>query len=77
MSLLEQGFRFYSSPDRKEARWIHPADKAHFHPNWVDVTDLTQDELLAFFTHQQLPHGPAECRAVQLDIFNDSKESAA
>ena len=24
-----------------------------------------------------LPHGPTECRAAQLDIFNDSKESAA
>lgn len=55
MSLLEQGYRFYSSPDRLEARWFHPAVRAHSYPDWIDVTDYSSDELLAFFTFQPMP----------------------
>jgi hypothetical protein len=76
MTLLDQGFRFYSNPERNEARWIHPAEKDHFHPDWIDVTDLSSDDLLAFFTRKPLPHGKGECAKAQLDIFSDSKESA-
>lgn len=31
----------------------------------------------AMIERQRLPHGPDECQAAQLDIFNDSKDSAA
>ncbi|MCJ1887387.1 hypothetical protein LNN38_21175 [Pseudomonas sp. LA21] len=77
MSLLEEGFRFYSRPDRQEARWIHPTVKAHLQPDWIDVTDLGSEALVEFFTSKPLPHGQAECAKAQLDIFNDTKEPAA
>lgn len=64
MHLLDQGFRFYSSPDRNEARWIHPAVQAHFHANWIDVTDMSQDELLAFFTQM-----PSAALGEQMALF--------
>jgi len=77
MSLRDQGFRFCLSPDNQKARWLHPTEKALVHPDWLDVTDMPAEELAALITGNPLPHGPAECMAAQLDIFNDSKESAA
>lgn len=77
MSLLHKGFRFYASPERNKAHWLLPHDQAHFHPDWIDVTDLTSEELLAFLLFKPLPHGKRACEAAQLDIFNDTKEPAA
>lgn len=71
-TLRDQGYRFCLRPDRQEARWLHPADKAQFHPDWIDVTDWEDSRLLAFITGKPLPHGRDECTAAQLDIFNDS-----
>lgn len=72
MSLQDQGFRFCLSPDKQQARWLHPNEKAQLHPDWIDVTDLSADALAALITPKPLPHGTAECDAAQLDIFNDS-----
>ena len=77
MSLRDQGFRFCLSPDNQQARWLHPTEKAKVPPDWLDVTDMPAEEFAALITGNPLPHGPAECMAAQLDIFNDSKESAA
>lgn len=79
MGLIEQGHRYYSRPDRKEAEWMHPVEKRHLRPDWIDVTGLTADELVAFFLFQDKPppHGRTACAAAQLDIFNDTKEPAA
>ena len=35
MNLRDQGHRFCLSPDKKEARWLHPNIKAHLYPDWV------------------------------------------
>lgn len=48
MSLQDQGFRFCISPDKKEGRWIHPAERKAFHSDWTDVTDWPDGQLLAF-----------------------------
>ena len=72
MSLRDQGFRFCLSPDKQQARWLHPTEKAQRHPDWIDATDMSADELEAFITGKPLPHGPAECEAAQLALFNDS-----
>ena len=71
MSLRDQGHRFCISPDRQEGRWLHPTEKAHLHPDWTDVTDWDSERLADYLTAKLLPHGPAECQAAQLDIFND------
>lgn len=76
MSLRDQGHRFCLSPEKKEARWLHPNIKAHLHPDWIDVTEISADELESLITGKPLPHGPAECEAAQLDIFNDSGTAA-
>jgi len=48
MTLQEQGFRFYASPDRNKYRWIHPDEKAAHYEDWIDCTDMSDDELAAF-----------------------------
>lgn len=47
MSLRSQGHRFCLSPDRKQARWLHPAEMKSTHSDWLDVTDTPTDELVA------------------------------
>ena len=46
MSLRDQGYRFYASPNKRSAKWIHPAQKAvdAAYSGWVDVTDWPDDE---------------------------------
>jgi hypothetical protein len=77
MNLRDQGHRFCISPDLQEARWLHQSEITHRHPDWTDVTDWEDARLVAFLTAKPLPIGLAQCQAAQLDIFNDSKESAA
>lgn len=77
MSLRDQGHRFCISPDRQDARWLHPSEITHRHPDWTDVTDWESERLVEFLTNKPLPCGTAECAKAQLDIFNDSKELAA
>ena len=48
MSLQEQGCRYYISPSKDAARWMPPAVKAKFQPDWIDVTDWTDDEVDAW-----------------------------
>ncbi|WP_036997136.1 hypothetical protein [Metapseudomonas resinovorans] len=72
MSLRDQGHRFCASPDRKEARWLHPNIWKQMYPDWIDVTDFSDDEFVEFFTHKPLPHGQAQCVKAQLDIFEGS-----
>ena len=72
MSLRDQGHRFCLPPEKKEARWLHPNIKAHLHPDWIDVTDMDAEALAEFITGKPLPHGPAECEAAQLALFNES-----
>lgn len=45
MSLREQGYRFYASPNKQSAKWVHPAQKAidGAYSGWVDVTDWPDD----------------------------------
>ena len=48
MSLRDQGFKFCISPDKKQGRWLHPAERKHLYSDWTDVTEWPSDELLAF-----------------------------
>jgi len=48
MSLRDSGLRFYASPDGSDARWMHPFLKDGHYPDWVDLTDMTDDEVVAF-----------------------------
>lgn len=48
MSLRDAGLRFYASPDGSDARWMHPLLKDGHYPDWVDLTDMTDDEVVAF-----------------------------
>lgn len=47
MTLADQGFRYYASPDRTQYRWIHPATVS-LYPDWIDTTDMGDGEFLAF-----------------------------
>jgi hypothetical protein len=40
--------RFYCSPVGVECRWMAPAYKDRTRPEWVDMTDVSMDELAAF-----------------------------
>lgn len=59
MSLRDAGLRFCLSPDRKDARWLHPTELQITHRDWRDVTDLPTDELVALIQRdeqqQELP----------------------
>lgn len=69
MGLREEGFRFYLSPDRKEASWLHPLIRKELYPDWKDVTNMPTRELIDFIKFgEHLPHGPAECAAVQQEL---------
>lgn len=46
MTLRDEGFRFCLSPDRQQARWPHPTELQITHRDWLDVTDLPDDELV-------------------------------
>jgi hypothetical protein len=67
MTLRDQGFRYCLSPDRTHSRWLSPAEMKVTHSDWMDVTDTPTDELVALICWQDkpLPHGEAECLAVQ------------
>lgn len=54
--------RFYCSPVGVECRWMEPLYKEHTRPDWVDMTDVTDDELTEFLmaNHQ---------REAQADLF--------
>lgn len=49
MTLPEQGFRFCGNAATKQGKWIHPAEM-RFHAEWVDLTDVSDDDLAAFFS---------------------------
>lgn len=59
MSLRDQGHRFCLSPDRQQARWLHPTELQATHRDWLDVTDMPTDELVALIQRdeqqQELP----------------------
>ena len=59
MSLRDQRHRFCLSPDRQQARWLHPAELQVTHRDWLDVTDTPTDELVALIQRderqQELP----------------------
>jgi len=67
MTLRYQGFRYCLSPDRTHSRWLHPNELKATHSDWMDVTDTPTNELVALICWQDkpLPHGEAECLAVQ------------
>jgi hypothetical protein len=49
MTLPEQGYRYLITLDRQRYGWTHPAEvQEKFANGWVDVTDLTDEELDAF-----------------------------
>lgn len=48
LTLRDQGFGFYASPSRQQYRWMHPTDKAMFYGDWIDCTDMNDDEFAAF-----------------------------
>lgn len=48
MSLRDQGFKFCISPDKKQGRWLHPAEFKHMHPDWTDVTEWPSEQLVAY-----------------------------
>ncbi len=50
MNLRDQGFAFCISPDKKQGRWLHPAEHQQIHPDWVDVTDWPAAKLIDFLT---------------------------
>lgn len=52
MSLLDQGFRFCISQDKKEGSWLHPAERKAYHPDWTDVTDWPSEQLVAYLTSE-------------------------
>lgn len=52
MSLKDQGFRFCISPDKKEGRWIHPAERKAYHSDWTDVTDWPSEKLVEYLMPQ-------------------------
>lgn len=47
-SLRAEGFRYCASPDRTHFRWIHPAERVAFFADWIDCTDMDDDEFLSF-----------------------------
>lgn len=53
MTLREKGFRFCISPDRTQARWLHPTELQITHRDWRDVTDLPTDELVALIQRDE------------------------
>ena len=48
MSSTNQTLRFYISPDKQKARWMNPAERNALNPDWVDVTDWPDDDLVAY-----------------------------
>ena len=48
MSLRDQGFKFCISPDKKQGRWLHPAEFRQLHSSWVDVTEWPTEQLVAY-----------------------------
>lgn len=48
MSLKDQGYTFCISPNRKEGRWIHPAEFNHSYSDWTDVTEWSDEKLVAY-----------------------------
>lgn len=49
LTLPEQGYRFLITIDRQRFGWTHPAEVSTMLANgWVDVTDLTDEEMTAF-----------------------------
>ncbi|MGN8259477.1 hypothetical protein ACLEJW_09105 [Pseudomonas sp. SMSB3] len=48
MHLKDQGFKFCISPDKQRGRWLHPTEYRVLHPDWTDVTEWPDEQLLAF-----------------------------
>ncbi len=48
MTLKEQGFKFCVRPDKQRGSWLSAAEIKHSHQDWIDVTDLTNDQLVAY-----------------------------
>jgi hypothetical protein len=48
-TLPQQGYRYLITEDCQRYGWIHPAEvPERLTSGWVDVTDLTDDELVEF-----------------------------
>lgn len=48
-TLPQQGYRYLITEDRQRYGWVHPAEVPEGLTNgWVDVTDLSDDELVEF-----------------------------
>lgn len=52
MCLKDQGLKFCISPDRQRGRWLHPAEIAHEHQDWLDVTEWSDEKLAAYLMPQ-------------------------
>jgi len=49
MTLSGQGYRYLITLDRQRYGWTHPAEVPEMLANgWVDVTDLSDEELVEF-----------------------------
>lgn len=48
MSLLDQGMRYYISPDKTQSRWLHPVEQAALYVGWLDVSDWPCDKLVSY-----------------------------
>lgn len=46
MSLQDEGFRYYISPNKDITKWMPPEIKETERPDWVDITDMPDDELV-------------------------------
>lgn len=55
MSLREQGFRYCVRPDRKQAKWLHPAEMKSLpeYAGWIDVTDWPEGEFAKWLMEAQ------------------------
>ena len=54
MSLKEQGFRYMVHREKDRYGWVHPAEVAERkREEWVDCTDMPDDELVEFFKSAQ------------------------
>lgn len=48
MHLKDRGFKFFIRPDKQQGRWLHPAEHKGLYSGWTDVTDWSDEKLLAY-----------------------------
>lgn len=58
MSLREQGFRYFVSPDKQQSKWLTPAEQAnnHGYAGWTDVTDWPDEQFARWITEPSNDH---------------------